>query len=101
MNRTPTGWRVVDHGMDHPQYFQGHGVAFTKFEDCATGIGSTKLEAFEDAIDSLAQNGWDVESINASDLAETDLHVHELCELANTSDEQECEMMWFVSVDVK
>ncbi|OQA09831.1 MAG: hypothetical protein BWY66_00370 [bacterium ADurb.Bin374] len=58
-----TDYEVVDHGFDAEQYFQGCGTAFTDFEDVATGIGDTAQEAFEDALDSLAQNDWDVSKI--------------------------------------
>lgn len=40
---------------DHEQYWQGHGVAFTDYDECATGCGDTLREAFEDALESLAQ----------------------------------------------
>lgn len=29
--KTHTDYRVVFHGVEHPDYFQGHGVAFTRF----------------------------------------------------------------------
>lgn len=41
---------------DHEQYWQGHGIAFSDYDECATGCGETLREAFEDALDSLAQN---------------------------------------------
>lgn len=30
---------IVDHGLDHSQYFQGCGVFGTNFNDVVTGIG--------------------------------------------------------------
>ena len=56
---------VIVHGVEHEQYFQGCGVSFTSYTDVATGIGSTAREALEDALDSLAQNDWDVEGFEA------------------------------------
>lgn len=56
-------FEILDHGVEHEQYFQGCGVSFTKFEDVATGIGSSAIDAFEDALEQLACQGWDVESI--------------------------------------
>jgi hypothetical protein len=48
---------VVSHGVDNSQYFQGAGVSFTEFDDCATGVGNSEREALEDALESLAQSG--------------------------------------------
>ena len=56
-------YEVIDHGLESSQYFQGCGVAFTPFADVATGTGDTAREAFEDALDSLAENDWDVSKI--------------------------------------
>ena len=56
-------YQIVDHGFEGEQYFQGCGLSFTEFEDVATGCGDTIKAAFEDALDSLAMNGWDVESV--------------------------------------
>lgn len=52
-------YQVVDHGITNSSYFRGCGVALTNFTDVATGIGNDFAEAFEDALDILAQNGWD------------------------------------------
>lgn len=41
---------------DNSQFWPGHGIACTNYDDCATGIGSTPREALEDCLDSLAQN---------------------------------------------
>lgn len=54
---------VTDHGVEHSQYFQGDGIAFTEYTDCATGCGNSAFEAMEDALEQLASNGWDVECI--------------------------------------
>lgn len=60
-------FEIINHGVEHAQYFQGCGISNTTFEDVATGCGSTEKEALDDALDSLAQNGWDVEAIDQSD----------------------------------
>lgn len=44
-------YEIKDHGCDHAQYFQGAGVAFTKFTQIATGSGSSAREAGEDALE--------------------------------------------------
>ncbi len=50
-----TSFQVVDHGIEHAQYFQGCGVAFTEYDECVTGCGNDAAEALEDAIESLCQ----------------------------------------------
>lgn len=60
--RKVTDWEIEDHGVEHAQYFQGAGLAYTDFEDIATGVGMNALEAFDDAIDSLSVE-WDVSEI--------------------------------------
>lgn len=61
--RPVTEYEIVDHGIKHEQYFAGCGVAFTPYDDVATGIGDDAQEALDDAIESLAMSGWDVETI--------------------------------------
>ena len=77
---------VKTHGQDAPDYFQGHGIALTHWEDCATGIGGTEQEALEDALESLAQAGWDTSNI------------HDKLDDKETAQE---DLYWHVSVDVK
>lgn len=64
-NKTPC-FEIVDHGIDHAQYFQGCGVSRTKFSDVATGCGDNPAEALADALETLAQDGWDVSKVEAS-----------------------------------
>jgi hypothetical protein len=56
-------YEIVDHGVENVQYFQGCGVAFTEFSLCVTGAGQNAKEAYEDAVDSLAQVGFDVDKL--------------------------------------
>ena len=58
-------YEVVDHGIENSQYFQGCGVCFTSYTDVVTGIGNDFAEALEDALESAAQNGVDVDDIEA------------------------------------
>lgn len=58
-----TEYEVIDHGFDAEQHFQGCGIAYTEYEDVATGIGDNAQEAFDDALESLAQNDWDISTI--------------------------------------
>lgn len=54
-----TSFRVVFHGVDNEQYFQGHGISFTDYDESATGSDMNARGAVDWAIDSLAQNGVD------------------------------------------
>jgi hypothetical protein len=56
-------YEIDNMGQDHAQYFQGAGISFTDWEDVAVGVGSDAKEAYEDAVDSLAQNGWDADRL--------------------------------------
>lgn len=49
-----TAFEIVNHGYEHAQYFQGCGVAFTRFQHCVTGAGDNAKEAFEDACEQIA-----------------------------------------------
>jgi len=62
-------FEIVDHGIEHPDYFQGCGTSFTRFDDVATGIGECPADAIDDAIESLAEN-WNVDSLESRILAE-------------------------------
>ena len=64
MQKTPEDFEVIDHGVDHEQYFQGCGVSCTEFTACATGVGESAHDALEDALESLAQDEWDTSKIN-------------------------------------
>jgi len=58
---------VIIHGVEHAQYFQGCGTSFSPYEDVATGIGSDAYEAFEDALEQLAQSDWDIDGSGYDD----------------------------------
>lgn len=51
--------QFIDHGIENFQFFQGCGVAYTEFENVATGIGDTYREALEDAAEQLAVMGYE------------------------------------------
>ena len=46
---------IINHGVMCSDYFQGCGLAFTDYDAVATGVGSSEREAFDDALDQLAQ----------------------------------------------
>lgn len=62
--RMPQDAQVIDHGIDHAQYFQGHGLAHSDYIDTDTGAGETFYDAYQDALEQLAQQDWDVEAID-------------------------------------
>ena len=64
--KTITCFEIVDHGIDHAQYFQGCGVGRTKFSDVATGCGDNPAAALSDALETLAQDGWNVSKVAES-----------------------------------
>jgi hypothetical protein len=68
--KTIVEFEVRDHGIEHEQYFQGCGLAFTEFEDVATGMGDNPAEAIDDALESLAQQGWETEGMEKRILAD-------------------------------
>lgn len=56
-------YHIESMGLDHPEYFRGVGIVGTDWKDVAVGIGATEAEAYEDALESLAQCDWDVSSL--------------------------------------
>ena len=57
-------YKIVDHGIDGEQYFQGAGTAYTQWNDCYTGIGDSPAQALGDALEQLATEGkYDAESL--------------------------------------
>jgi hypothetical protein len=92
-------FEIVVHGIEHSDYFQGCGVAFTKFNECYTGIGNNASEALEDALEQAEQSGYNTEGIKVDQpyVKETEL-THTDC------NDDECYsegMYYFVSVRIK
>lgn len=46
-------YEIINHGMEHSQYFQGCGVYGTRFTHVWTGIGDSSKEAYNDALDQM------------------------------------------------
>lgn len=60
------GYQLVDHGINHAQYFPGCGTALTEYEVCYTGCGSNFAEAMEDALDQIASDGdYNIQGLEA------------------------------------
>ena len=56
-------FEIVDHGIDHSQYFPGCGVAFTSFDYVVTGIGDNPAKAIDDCLEQIAIDGFDIEGM--------------------------------------
>lgn len=109
--------RVIFHGYKHSQYFEGHGVSFSRFAYCATGIGESHSEALDDAIEQLCDSDYDVASTDFDALlreyvlAETGKTLEQLEEQQDSDhslmhnecegDDDNCELHYFVSIDVR
>jgi hypothetical protein len=93
-----TDHEVLDHGFMLPDYFSGCGVAFTDFDDVATGCGMSRYEAYEDALEQLAQNGWTVESLPAAKEVGQNAMVPDEC---NDDGGNGDSVLWYVSIRVR
>lgn len=58
-----TKYLVDDHGPDGHQYFPGRTTMGTNWSEVITGQGDDRHEAFEDALDQLAEAGYDADQI--------------------------------------
>lgn len=58
-------YQIINHGIEHPDYFQGCGVSFTEYDFCVTGIGGNERDAFEDALEQLAMADYDTTELEA------------------------------------
>lgn len=50
-------FEIINHGVEHSQYFQGCGTAFTKYTHCYTGCGYDAKEAYDDAVEQAFMAG--------------------------------------------
>ena len=96
-------FEVIDHGVEHAQYFQGCGCSYTRFDNVTTGCGNSAAEAFDDALDSIAQGGVDVGAIEASE--DGKLFTSEKAQSATveaahpgSNECEDCELYYYVSV---
>lgn len=51
-------FQIIDHGIEHSQYFQGCGTSYTNFDYCVTGCGGNATEAFDDALEQIASGAY-------------------------------------------
>ena len=88
-------FEVIDHGIEHSQYFQGCGGAFTRFANVVTGIGDNPAEAIDDCLEQIAQCGFETEGMEARILAQEGLEA--LPETPSVADE-DCDAHYHVSI---
>jgi hypothetical protein len=99
-----TDYEICDYGIDNAQYFQGHGVSFTRYAHCSLGIGSTYAEALDDALECAAEEGFDIE-LDAEDQPANwegkgpDVESHH-AQYCNEEDHSECdsELYYYVGL---
>lgn len=100
-------FEVIDHGIDHAQYFQGCGIAYTKFDRVATGCGENATEAFEDALEQIAMDGFDVQPIEESadgklftsiEAQKASVEAYLDKQQVPEEDREDCELYYYVSI---
>jgi hypothetical protein len=64
-----TDYQITDYGIEHAQYFQGHGTSFTKYAHASLGCGDDYRAALEDALEQASMSGYDIE-LSVEDLPE-------------------------------
>ena len=99
--KTITDYCIVRHGVDSYDYFPGEGISGTQFIDKATGIGNTKEEAFEDALDLLSENGWDVDIVKSPDDFDPDSIFDLFVGDDDVAGDYSDRMSWYVTIKVK
>jgi hypothetical protein len=62
----PKIWKyaVEDYGVDSSSYWTGVSVYGTDWDAVYVGVGDNYADAFEDAVEEIAQQGYDVSSIH-------------------------------------
>lgn len=98
MSKRVTDFEVIDHGIENEQYFQGCGIACTDFTDIATGCGCDVKEAFDDALESLAQNDWDTAELEHRIVT---AKLIEPTDETTANDPEDTDRHYYVSIRVK
>ena len=85
--------RFVYAGTDHSDYNQGIGTSFTEWSEAFQGMGHTPEDAFEDALNDAATNGWNIEHIEhpfKGDNAKETVCAKTCCEFVGVEDPEDC-----------
>jgi hypothetical protein len=93
-------YEVIRHGIDYPDYFQGCGVSWTRFDHVTTGIGQTEIGALDDALESMAQcSAWEDNELNRIEKEilknNPDMNCHDIAGFENDCGESP---WWHVSI---
>jgi len=101
--KTIQEYEIVDHGIEHEQYFQGCGFSYTRFETVSTGIGNNLVEALNDAMEGLVQQGYEIS--NALEVEVDSLPNSTETEETHTDcDDEECysqDVYYYASIRVR
>ena len=103
------GFEVIVEGPENSQYWQGQGLAFTPYKVCATGIGDTPADALADALDGLAQQGYEVSDAQEKEMEKTlgteaDTSVVDALEIEADEDGEypdDLDSYWYVTIKAK
>lgn len=100
-------FEVIDHGIEHAQYFQGCGTSYTKFANVVTGCGESAAEAWDDALECIAMDGFDVSTIEQSEdnalftsdkADEASVENHLAKAGIELGENEDCELYYYVSI---
>jgi hypothetical protein len=58
-------WELIDHGLEHAQFFQGVGTSGTPYDHAVTGVGTSYFEALDDALEQIAEEEGTTEEVEA------------------------------------
>ncbi len=93
-------FELINHGMEHSQYFQGCGIAFTRWGNVITGIGNNPAEAIDGCLEQIAQAEFDAEGMETRIMAQEgwgELPTFPSV-LEEYGAEEECEIHYHVSI---
>lgn len=90
-------YEIIDYGVDHSQYFQGAGVAFTDWTMPFVGVGSNYNEALRDALEQCAMSGWNTNDIEENPPEDYTNVAHKDC----PEDDDMCELHYYAILYVR
>lgn len=101
-------YEIVNHGIEHDQYFQGCGTAFTDFDCVVTGNGDNFAEAIEyclgQIVEQYSEKEINVDELECEILADEDLKEFPTSPSVSTlykeeiEDGEDIEMYYYVSI---
>jgi hypothetical protein len=93
-------YKIINHGYDHSQYFQGQGTAYTEYDMAFTGIGDNAKEAYNDALDQVY--GADIDQISLDILPTRPRGIRVTDKVPDRYHEADYdEYHWYVSILIK